>query len=238
MSPRAVQRWLHARPKVVYSAKVVGCSLLVIGIGTLGRWWWLRDQVRPEYEFNGHEGAVNSIAFDPVTNTVASAGDKMLWTWQLDDPSQWRLTEPRTWVVNVPKGRLLRKGSFEFVDFLPDNRLLVGDKSQGLLIIDRFSGQILQAFHTPYLFNMIVAISPDKRFAAASFNDLRNDPASPRRIEIFAIESLDRAIRRLVGHKDWVSALQFDPSSGDILVSAAFDGTLRVWDLSNGAQIK
>jgi WD40 repeat protein len=44
--------------------------------------------------------------------------------------------------------------------------------------------------------------------------------------------------RRLVGHRDYVSSVGFNPTNPSQLVSASWDKTIRLWDVDSGKELK
>lgn len=72
-----------------------------------------------------------------------------------------------------------------------------------------------------------IAWSPDNRsLAFACLN------------KIFVIDSINSEVRpiELIGHEDWVRAITFNPD-GSLLASAATDGTVRLWNISDAEEV-
>eukprot|EP01083_Nonionella_stella_P041160 111625_1 len=50
-------------------------------------------------------------------------------------------------------------------------------------------------------------------------------------------ENVTKAAQELKGHRKKISVIQFNPSAANIIASASYDRTCKVWNIENGAQI-
>jgi WD40 repeat protein len=72
-----------------------------------------------------------------------------------------------------------------------------------------------------------IAFSPDEQYMASGGGD--------RIIKLWNAAT-GELVRRMVGHTDWITALDFSPD-GEYLASASADGTIRVWSVATGENL-
>jgi WD40 repeat protein len=171
--------------------------------GRTKRFWGLIDD-----HGQGHEDSVNSVAFSPDGNTLASGGfDNAIKLW------------------DVNSGKLLTsvKGHSNFVlsvTFSPDGNMLASssyDKSIKLWEVS--SGRVLQTLIGHKDVVTSVAFRSDGQIiASASFD---------KTIKLWEVSS-GKLLSTLRGHSDYVNTVVFSPD-GKILASASGDDTVKLW---------
>ncbi len=125
-------------------------------------------------------------------------------------------------------------GGVASVHFSPDGKLLAsGGGDQTIRVWDVGSGKEINSFRGPSSFTCAVRFSPDGKFlAAAGYETSSGNP-----IYLYDVAT-GKELPRLEGHPTGgVRRLAFTPD-GKQLVSGGFDGTVRVWDLATGKQVR
>jgi tRNA A-37 threonylcarbamoyl transferase component Bud32/sugar lactone lactonase YvrE len=178
--------------------------------------------------WNGHTEVVRSVAFSPDGKHVASgAGD-------------WRVArgvgEVHIWDAvtgELIHARKAHQACTSCVRFSPDGRRLVsvggetGTAGQEIILWDVATGTRVRTIANPKGGTRSVAYSPDGRQIAAGGGNI---------IDTWDVERGERRAR-FEGHSIEINGLAFSPD-GRRLISAAGDGTLRVWDAATGRPIQ
>jgi eukaryotic-like serine/threonine-protein kinase len=167
----------------------------------------------------GHDGTVFDVAFSATASDLVSAGtDGFVRIW---DPSS--LEPKQSWQLGNPVGR---------ARFLSDGKSIVACTTSGeLLIFARAGNSAGRAGRgecdVAREFGLSLAVS----HAGDTF-------AVPQSEGSIAIWDSDAVAPRLVlrAHEDTISHLEFSPDDR-LLLSAGFDGALRVWEVSSGASV-
>lgn len=178
-------------------------------------------------ETGGHTANVWDICFSPDGAELFAAGtDKVVRVWDARSGELRRTL--RVPIGPGPQGRLYT------VDISPDGRWAatagygVGE-SVPIYILDTRTGEIagLGLGHENVVFTL--AFSADGKELASGGAD--------RAIRIWRIDEAGRLSLRdtLEGHEHTVYDLSWFPSDAGRLVSASFDGTLRIWRRRRGA---
>lgn len=206
-------------------------------------------------EFNGHQYAVESLAFSPDEKALASASD--------DNTVQ---------LVDLETGQI-RLNLTEFsspiwaVRFTPDGKALVTANEDGLKLWDAATGAALRTFSSEDTFYS-VALAPDGKtllgggygsyfvfslesgaelfremtpettssFAAALSPDGRQAVLGGGRLKLYTYPEM-QLIRVFEGHTGSVLSVAFS-ADGKTLVSSSEDGTARLWDVATGANLR
>ncbi len=163
--------------------------------------------------FEGHKGAVLSVAFDPNGKTLASgSSDNRVKLWNAR--SGKLLRTPERWFGNVwsvafdPQGATLASGGY-------DNRLELWESCSGKLLY-RLEGHKYQV--------LSVMFNPQGGTLASGSDD--------GTVKLWEVPS-GKLLRTLEGHEYGVSSVAFDPQ-GVTLASGARDGTVKLWMGASG----
>ena len=219
---------------------------------------WQSGSDSPPYQvFKGHNHAVWSVAFSPDSKLLASASfDGSIILWDVStEPNTGTLLGHSRWhslIAFSPDGKTIAAGgddgsirrwdvatqqrldSWRFhegivraVAFSPDGKLLASAGEDGTAqIIETATGKRRRFFRHEGKRNA-VAFSPNGKLVAATC-DIPPGPSA----RIWEIETgAEQPV--LEGHSLHVSDVAFQPH-GELLATGSWDGTARVWNLSEG----
>ena len=162
-----------------------------------------------------HVTGVNSVAFSSDGRWfAAAANDSSIRLWHLTTGRELpRLSGHMSYVNSVA--------------FSPDNQLLAsGSNSGAIKVWDLSTAQVAYSLPRQGGGVNIVAFSADGKSLAAGGID--------NKVEIWDLES--KRVRFLTGHSEEITSLVFI-ESGNKLISASRDKTVRVWNVNSGEAI-
>mgnify|MGYP001463936543 CR=1 FL=1 len=170
--------------------------------------WDASRETAPLHVFDGHENAVQALAYAPAGSLVASGGaDRTVKLWNLSN-----LNLVRTY-----------RGARDFITSVaisPDGKLIAAASLDGSFRVWSTSSRSQRrrfAGHTGAI-NQI-AFAPDSRHLVSAGSD--------GTVRLWDVERR-RAIRAYTGHQGEVKAAQFSPD-GTRIATAGADGTIRIW---------
>ncbi|WPJ64265.1 hypothetical protein SMAC4_13771 [Sordaria macrospora] len=182
---------------------------------------WIQTKPAVELDWNaclqtleGHSNGVNSVAFSPDGQRLASGSyDHTIKIWDPASGSCLQTLEGHSRSVNS-------------VAFSPDGqRLASGSYDHTIKIWDPASGSCLQTLEGHRRWVNSVAFSPDgQRLASGSYDHTIKiwDPAS------------GSCLQTLEGHSGRVNSVAFSPD-GQRLASGSGDCTIKIWDPASGS---
>ncbi len=184
---------------------------------------WRRNTEGPRVKLVGHASYVSRVRYTPDGRHLMSAAqDGELFRWDLAD-----LPEPPEGVRLLGSTAVLEISHF---DFTPDSRRLVtGDGSQGLMVLDIETGET--CLRIPEAHGGIVVstrFSPDGRWIASGGTD--------NVVRLWDAET-GEAKKVLMGHTSVVNDAVFSPD-GKLLASTGWDKTVRIWRLNLDSDIR
>ncbi len=164
--------------------------------------------------FKGHTGAVNAVCFSASEETVLSCGDD--GTIRL-----WDVATGQCLQTLAGHSRKVTALSF----FRDEKRVLSGSTDQTVRLWDLTSGRNIDTRQAKCSVWTLGMSKDETRFMSAGGDDYS--------ISLWNVAG--GLIRTLKGHTDVVNGAVFHPD-GQSAVSAALDGTIRVWNLALGTQ--
>lgn len=216
---------------------------------------WTADR-KPLHTFGGARGAVLTVAFNPNGKALAAGGlDGDVRVWELTDkePQPRKMRAHGSWVnavaykpdgfglasvgsdnevrFNPAIGKSLtvrpKLAEVRSVAYSPDGKLLAAGTRYGVTAVFDSDGDVvakLKGKHTGDVWG--VAFSPDGRLLAVADGDW-NKPSDV----VLYDSSAWKEIARLP-HTNEVLCVAFHPKK-PLLAAGAWDGTARVWDVSD-----
>jgi len=125
------------------------------------------------------------------------------------------------------------------IAFSPDGKKLYGACDRGVSIWNLATGQLVQQFHHEAMGGQTVeaiAVSPDGQFIATADAETTASQSNSNRIRLWHLHQQQATeIQQFVGHDEAVYQLAF-ANQGKQLVSASFDGSIKVWDVVTGQE--
>ena len=173
--------------------------------------------------FDRHAGSVNSVAFSPDGQTLATASsDRTIRLWDTHASEHKTLLIGHTDIVNriafSPDGQTLASAS-------PDTTIRLWDSETGehKTTLRAHSGYGYIGFYS-------VAFSPDGQTLAAGGD--YSDPS----IRLWNLQDGEN-IKTLTGHTERIMSVVFSPD-GQMIASGSADNTVRLWNPNNGNLIR
>lgn len=177
---------------------------------TLRVWHWALDENGPILK--GHSDEVTTAAVLNAQYLISGSADQTLRVWDC-------------WAGECLQVLTGHPARITAVTVLDEQQVVVGDALGNIWRWDLAQAAVVQRFSGYAGAVAALAVVGDTLWAAGHDHTVRR----------WHLTS-GQAQEGLVGHQDWVTALA--PMEGaPLLVSASFDGTLRLWDTQQGAML-
>ncbi|MFJ6052529.1 hypothetical protein [Streptomyces sp. NPDC092307] len=204
---------------------------------------------RPPTTLPGHSGPVTSVTFGPDGRTAATTGDTTTRLWDVEDPAHPRLsgvlrghTDTVTSAAFSPDGRTVATGSWDrtarvwdIADGRPTRPPAVLPGHPAIVWSVAFSpdGRALVTVGGATQFWDLTAPTDPKRTSTVQGGFYQAAFSPDGRVLANSDRLLDLRDLSLATHDDVVTSLAFDPG-GHLLASASWDGTARLWQVTDG----
>jgi WD40 repeat protein len=198
---------------------------------------WNVAERRQDWKLKGHDGPINSVAFNKDGTVLASgSSDGTVRLWQTSTGSEIATltghVSPVQGVAFVPEQEVLISVSGDPLTPGVDNSILIWDPVR-LRQIGKLDTKPDPKYklHNPIL---SVAVSSNGRWIAAGATD--------NVVRIWDASNLS-SIAQLTGHETSVSSLSFSPTEGilasgsKVISGISGGGTIRLWDIPSGKEI-
>ncbi|KAM0792292.1 protein with putative role during mitosis [Microbotryomycetes sp. NB124-2] len=198
--------------------------------------WDMSNDWKNTKTLHGHDHSVSSARFMPNDDFIVSASrDRTIRIWEVasgfcvktfSGHAEWVRT-----VLPSADGRLL-------VSCSVDQTARIWDAQSGETKMElRGHDHVIEVaiFAPPAAYAAIRALaglSPPKAAEAKQIGLFAATGSRDKSIRLWDAQS-GQCLKTLVGHDNWIRALEFHPS-GKFLLSASDDKTIRVWDLETG----
>jgi tRNA A-37 threonylcarbamoyl transferase component Bud32 len=178
------------------------------------RVWDTESGAAASEPWQAHTEFVLSVAWSPDGERIASAGwDHQIIVWEAETGAiQWRAD------LGV---------DCSYVTWSPDGTRLAGGGGHSLVVFDTYAGEELARVTGTWGDSWSVAWSPDAAYIAVAGQD--------RLVHLLPVDDWENE-RTLPGHANTVTSVAWSPD-GRRLVSAAYDGTARMWDVGEGTEL-
>ena len=183
---------------------------------TLRLWDVLKGKTKTKRKFTGHSKYIWSLSFSPDSKTLASGdagGNIFLWD-----------------VLNGKVKQQLKGGTKNLL-FSPDGKTLASiDSDRTVYLWNVSTGKVGWTFKPKWGWIENISFSPDNRMFAIGNS---GEGYTIRLCDINWKGFQHTVEQELIGHTSPVNSVSFSPD-GKMLASGSTDGTLLLWDVSDG----
>jgi hypothetical protein len=168
-------------------------------------------------ELQGHQNAVNGVAFLPDSKQLVSASwDKTIKLWDTQTRKELQtLSGHENQVCCIAVSR-------------DGNIIASGSTDTSIRLWDARSGAAMRTLEGHGADVWGVAFSPDGKLLASASKDMT--------VRLWNVDS-GTPVHILHGHEGWVCAIAYSPSGTAIASGGNADGAVRVWDVLSGVPL-
>jgi WD40 repeat protein len=180
----------------------------------------------------GNSHSVNSVAYSPDGQTLASGGsisyqELIRLKYSPDLASGSYDQSIKLW--DVKTGKLLQtlkgdSGSVKSVAYSPDGQTLASGSYDQTKLWDVKTGKLLQTLKGHSGSVKSVAYSPDGQTVASGSDD--------NTIKLWNVKT-GKLLQTLEGHSSWVNSVAYSPD-GQTVASGSRDSTIKLWNVKTG----
>lgn len=216
--------------------------------------FWQIAENRQIATFKGHQGWVQTIAFSPVDQIVASGShDHTIRLWHIETGQCLRTLRGHSSSIQAiafsPDGLTLASGSHDHtirlwnmqtgecfsvlqthtgrvlsVLFTPDGAALISSADQTVRVWSLSTHECVRVLELAINWSLAIALSPDGQTLAAGCTD--------KTVTFWSLET-GTQIGAIAGYSSQVWAVAFSPD-GATLATASEDKTVKIWELAMG----
>ncbi len=186
--------------------------------------------------FEGHSGIVSDVHFSPDETQILSGGhDRTVRLWDMESGEALQIIETPGAILRVafsPDGLYAASSS---ADRTAGPNHPIEERDRMIRVWDLESGEEIQQFAPNSGFVRAIDYSPDGRYIlSGTWNSAQGGT-----MQLWNIETGDsEPVRRFYGvATDIVSDVHFS-SDGTRILSASWDGSVRLWDASTGIELQ
>lgn len=175
--------------------------------------FWNLDTEECYRKLSGHRGIVHKVLFNPTGDILASCStDQTVRLWNVHTGD----------CIGVFEGH---DALIRYLDFSPDGQLLASAGGSEVRVWNVDNGECIAILdHETWVWDVI--FSPDGKIIASS----------AATVQLWDVDT-GQCLKVLSVHGERVHALGFDPK-GELLVSGARDGSVRIWNIQTGDSLK
>jgi WD40 repeat protein len=226
-------RWSHTNIRESLSAiAVTADGKTVIGGGYSGLTWWDAQAGKVRQTSREHKNGIGALALAPDGRTLASGdvGESSgIYLWEV--------------VRGEVRSKLAgHRGMVRSLAFTPDSRTLIAASQRPTKSGEKAVGEVnLWDLQNEKAFRSLevpggawtVAVSPDGQLLAVGSGAFQEgqSPKGIGHVHLWDLQS-GKLVRSAEGGEGAIAAVAFAPD-GQSLALASWDGTVRLWDVSN-----
>lgn len=190
------------------------------------------------FELQGHQGAVEDVAFDPTGNLIATCGwDEDIKIWSLDDViedeeknsktkrKKIKETQTKNQKIKSRSSLLGHNQCISSIKWLSNDQIISGSWDHSIRIWDVESRVCINHYEG----NKVILCLDH-----SNLNQLFVTGHADRKVSLWdprvSIQS-QSLTTSLLSHTGWVSSVKWHPVNPNLFISGAYDSSIKVWDI-------